>query len=218
MPEANEAKPVKIDRRIVRTRQALRAALMELVQEKEYLQISVEEVASRANVSRATFYLHYKDKDDLLLDQVYEMAMERVQVLSGLPAPFWLATLGVSGAETQPVLPLVGIFELAEKNASLYRILLSGGSARRLVDGIRAITARAFTNFLNTKFQNELQTLPPSVPVDLLAAYFSGALLSTMGWWLEQEPRLPPEEITLQFSRLFFPGVKKAFGLDTLSL
>jgi AcrR family transcriptional regulator len=218
MTDSEEPKPVKLDRRIVRTRQSLRTALMDLVKEKPYDGISVEEVTARADVSRATFYLHYKDKDDLLLDQFYEMAMERVQMFAELPASFWVSAVGASDTDEQSGLLLVKIFEIAEQNASLYRILLRGGSARRLVDGIREITTRAFTKFLNVKFQSELQTLQPAVPVDLLAAYFSGALLSTIGWWLDQEPRMSAEEITRLFNRLFFPGVKKAFGLENLPL
>lgn len=214
MANPEEPKPAKLDRRIVRTRQSLRTALMDLVKEKPYDGISVEEITDRANVSRATFYLHYKDKEDLLLDQFYEMAMERVQVFSELPLSVWVAAVGAAELDGQPVLPLLKIFEHGAENAGLYRILLRDGSSRRLVDGIRQITTLAFNNFLNMKFQNELEELRPALPVDLLAAYFSGALLSTMGWWLEQEPRMSPEEITRLFHQLFFPGVKKSFGLE----
>lgn len=214
MADPEEPKPAKLDRRIVRTRQSLRTALMELVNEKDYDQISVEEIAARANISRAAFYLHFKDKDDLFLNQFYVMAMERVQAFTELPSSFWMALAGAPELEGESVLPLVKIFELADQNAVIYKILLRDGSSRRLVNGIREITSQAFNNFLNAKFQNELQNFRPAVPVDLLATYFSAALLSIMGWWLEQEPRMPPEEITQMFNQLFFPGVKKAFGLE----
>ena len=46
----------KIDRRILRTRQALREALFTLIQEKDYDEITVEEITDRANLGRATFY------------------------------------------------------------------------------------------------------------------------------------------------------------------
>ena len=52
----------KTDRRIQRTRQALHSALLELTKEKGYDSISIEEITAHANVGRATFYLHYKDK------------------------------------------------------------------------------------------------------------------------------------------------------------
>ena len=70
----------KTDRRIQRTRQSLRTALLELIKEKGYDAISIEEITERANVGRATFYLHYKDREDLLLEEFSEMANEKVQV------------------------------------------------------------------------------------------------------------------------------------------
>lgn len=56
------------DRRVERTRGLLRAALVELMREKGYAAVTVQDIATRANLGRATFYLHYRDKQALLLD------------------------------------------------------------------------------------------------------------------------------------------------------
>src|SRR5690349_13693927 len=55
-----------IDRRTLRTRQALHQALIRLVMERGYDQVSVADIADAANVGRSTFYAHFTDKDDLL--------------------------------------------------------------------------------------------------------------------------------------------------------
>src|SRR5512140_447377 len=94
----------KIDRRIQRTRQSLRAALLELIKEKSYDDISIEEITERANVGRATFYLHYKDKEDLLLEEFSEMANEKVQVLSEIPFSIWLQS-GEAGVDPRKKKP-----------------------------------------------------------------------------------------------------------------
>ena len=88
---AKPTKSNKTDRRIQRTRQALRTALLELTKEKAYDSISIEEITERADVGRATFYLHYKDKEDLLLEQFSEMANEKVQLISEIPFTDWLS-------------------------------------------------------------------------------------------------------------------------------
>ena len=54
------------DRRISRTRQLLRQAFMDLVREKGFAAVSIQDVAERANVNRGTFYIHYTDKYELL--------------------------------------------------------------------------------------------------------------------------------------------------------
>ena len=55
-----------IDRRIQRTQQMLREALMSLIQQKGFESLSVQDIIDRANVGRATFYAHFDSKEDLL--------------------------------------------------------------------------------------------------------------------------------------------------------
>ena len=54
------------DRRIQRTRQLLRQASIDVMQEKGFKAMSIQEIAERANVSRGTFYAHFVDKYALL--------------------------------------------------------------------------------------------------------------------------------------------------------
>ena len=56
----------KEDRRIVKTRRALREALLDLIEEKGLDRVTVKELCERANLNRGTFYLHYRDVYDLL--------------------------------------------------------------------------------------------------------------------------------------------------------
>ncbi len=55
----------KGDRRTRRSQKLLFDALMELILEKDYESITVSEISARADVARATFYLHFDDKDAL---------------------------------------------------------------------------------------------------------------------------------------------------------
>lgn len=54
------------DPRVVRSRRMLMEALARLLQRKEFDDISIQEIADEATLNRATFYLHYSDKNDLL--------------------------------------------------------------------------------------------------------------------------------------------------------
>src|SRR6476659_9236275 len=62
----------KMDRRERRTRDALGDALIELMHQRPFKSIKVQDVLDRAGVSRATFYAHYRDKDDLFFSDVEE--------------------------------------------------------------------------------------------------------------------------------------------------
>jgi hypothetical protein len=55
------------------------------------------------------------------------------------------------------------------------------------------------------------------VPIEFFAAFFSGALLSTVDWWLEEEMRHTPGEITHLFQDLFFKGSKNAISFTDMN-
>jgi AcrR family transcriptional regulator len=68
----------KLDPRVKRTRALLQQALGELVQEKPFGRITVQDIAARAEVNRATFYAHFEDKYALLNYALHEEFRERI--------------------------------------------------------------------------------------------------------------------------------------------
>ena len=74
--KARVSPPRPPDLRIRRTQERLGASLIALIQEKTIDRVTVQEVLERAHVGRSTFYVHYRDKDDLLriqLEHILEM-------------------------------------------------------------------------------------------------------------------------------------------------
>src|SRR5438270_14006265 len=71
-PTLKPTSQAKTDRRVRRTRDALGDALVALMHEKSFDQITVQQVLDRAGVGRATFYAHYSDKEDLFMSDVEE--------------------------------------------------------------------------------------------------------------------------------------------------
>jgi len=63
-------KPLKNDRRTQKTKKYLAAALVELIIEKGYDAITVQDIIDRANVGRSTFYSHYESKEQLLTGNI----------------------------------------------------------------------------------------------------------------------------------------------------
>ncbi|MGD8402646.1 MAG: TetR/AcrR family transcriptional regulator [Anaerolineales bacterium] len=206
----------KIDRRVQRTRKALRSALLELIKEKGYDSISVEEITQRANLGRATFYLHYKDKEDLLVDEFSELANERARALSEIPFSEWLPDLENPdrAIENKILEPLLMVFQHVANHADIYRILLQNEKSDRTLERIRKIVSQSITEFLQTKVESDPIPILFEVPSELLSAYFSGALLSCVDWWLEQGESYSPEEMTRMFQRLFFPGARNILGVS----
>ena len=63
------------DRRVGKTRKALKEALTDLILEKGYESVTVQDVIDRADVGRSTFYAHFVDKDDLLMAILADLEM-----------------------------------------------------------------------------------------------------------------------------------------------
>jgi len=208
----------KMDRRVLRTRKALRSALLELIKEKGYDSIAVEEITQRANLGRATFYLHYKDKEDLLVDEFNEIVNERARTISAIPFSAWLPALENSDHTTENKLatPLLMVFQHVANHADLYKVLLKNEKSDRTLERIRKIISQAITEFMQKKLEDDPIPILFEVPIDLLAAYFSGGLLSCVDWWFEQDLSYTPEEMTRMFQRLFFPGARKFLSVSNL--
>src|SRR4051794_12656467 len=59
-----------VDRRVQRTRGLLHEALFHLIIAEGYEHITIQDITEQANLGRTTFYLHYKDKEELLRESI----------------------------------------------------------------------------------------------------------------------------------------------------
>lgn len=190
----------KVDRRVQRTREALRQSLQDLALEKGFDAVTVEELTERANVGRTTFYLHYHDKEDLLLECVGTLVDDLVGHISNLPMTAWKMSEG------EPAEPIALTFEHAAEHADLYRLILRGEGTFPMAKRLRSIIVGATRGFLEYKIDHDRLTLDPDIPMDAFSSYLAGSWTGTISWWLEQELPYPPREMARIFQAMFFRG------------
>lgn len=168
----------RVDPRIARTRRSLQEALFELARERELDDISIADIAERAEVNRSTFYQHYSDKDTLLAD-----AIDAVVEEAGGALPI------LTEITPEPPEILAQYLRHVEENAAVYtRIFGDHGSpvaVARLRDRIRLIVADSVASSHKDAFHD--------VPADVLAAGLAGSVLAVLEAWLTREPRPPVE-------------------------
>lgn len=190
------------DRRVRRSRRALRDAFVALVLDKGFAAVTVDEVAERADVARATFYAHYRDKDDLLVDVVRELAEDRERLL---PAMEQAQARGFTG------LPVLYIFQHAEQERPVYRVVLRGeGDGRALRELTELTCARVEQLFRERTTQLGVS---PRVPLEVVARAWTGELLGVLGWWVENDTGYSAVEITRHLRDLSVYGRVWATGL-----
>lgn len=193
----NIEKP-KPDRRVSRTRRQLRDALMALILERGYNAVKVEDITDRADLGRTTFYLHYRDKEELLIESLETIAEElksQVEILSDLR---------MEQGRSQ-VNPVGVVFRHVDENRDLYRIILKGEGSSTVFIRIRDMIEAAAVEFFMRRI-SELVNSPPALPRGLVAGYFASAMLGFIAIWLEKELPLTGDEAADYFMMLFFRG------------
>lgn len=203
-------KPSKVDRRVNRTRRQLREALLALVMEEGYDAVTVEEITDRADLGRTTFYLHYRDKEDLLMESIETIADDlRIQVDE---------YIHLSGTDANSPNPILLIFQHAADHAPLYRVILRGGAANSVLSRMREMLSDAALEFFEQRF-GSLKNPPATtlrVPLDVVVHAFAASMLAMMTWWLEQGKQYSAEEVSSYFRNLFFNGMLSVLGMPEM--
>ena len=183
-----------MDRRVRRTRTQLTQALYQLIQEKPYDTITIQDITDTADLNRATFYLHYGSKEELLLTSLeaeFDALVERIGAET-IEGPHW---------EDPFAMQLV--FDYVAERPALYKVLLGsnghGYVMRRVLDYI----ARYDEFDLRTVFADD----ELNVPIPILARHAAGSLFSLIVWWLEEDLPYTPAEMAQMAQQLCFVGV-----------
>jgi AcrR family transcriptional regulator len=192
------SKPQKLDPRVIRTRQMLRNALIELIGEKGFSAITVQDITQRATLNRATFYLHYRDKEDLLAQSVEEILNELVTGMKECQLIDYDIT-DSDGNVVQPLPDLVYVFEHVTKHEKFYRVMLGKKGQQsfwfRLMD--------VFVNVLNSRLEQSMShEIHPKVPKEILIHYAASAYLGVISWWLKHDMPYSPQYMATQLTRL----------------
>jgi AcrR family transcriptional regulator len=187
----NMEKAKKEDRRSQRTRQLLRKALIDLMLEKHYESISVDEITGRANLGRSTFYVHYHDKDDLMIQSVEE----------SLDTFFFQIR---ENNERQPEdFTVTPFFYHLQAIYPLYRALRWTGKTGDVFDRLQKNLSQWFESRLRAAHPG--QSIDP--PADLAAYAAVGALIALVEWWLNNKMAYPPERMDEICKKLVMNGL-----------
>lgn len=189
--KARPANP-KMDRRAKRTRDALGNALIDLMQERPFNSITVQDVLARAEVGRSTFYTHYRDKDDLFLSDVEE---------------FWelISTmLERSGEDSKRVAPVRELFTHIAEVKVFREALVASGKVHDVMELGQGQFARAIERRL-MKLTTAKGT--SSGQFAATAHALAGALFSSLSWWIDRGMPLSAAEMDCAFHRLVWSGV-----------
>lgn len=189
------------DLRVIKTKRGLREAFIRLLLQKGYDAISIQDIATEAQAARVTFYRHYKDKEELLVDclnVIYEELAERVKQVSA------------DDKFEQPYLALHIFYEHIEEEETIYKILFSSRGTQVVVERLRKLFAERAKSQIPARFPDmQLQ-----VPLDIMAYHSASAHIGLAIWWLEHDKPYPPEYMAQASLWLSMGGNARGLGFE----
>lgn len=185
-------KQQKADRRSQRTYRLVSSAFAELMVEKPYEEILVQDILDRADIGRTTFYAHYFDKEDVL-DSIVAEQLEM------------LTHQIVHSTARQRVVPSLELFEhVYHSQNQQFLALMRSRAGEPLWEALQTALGLAIEPALSTLCAEKRS---PSIPLPVVSEYLAGAFLTLLKWWVEASMPYPPEQMESIFQQLALPGV-----------
>lgn len=192
----------RIDRRVERTRSAIIKAFKEMIIEKDFKQITIKDLADRADINRKTFYLHYESMEDILFD----LALEISELLFEL-----LDSKGFFTSGSFDINILVScIEELLDTNYELFKKIISANSYRFFARNIKDLVKDSFIRKVKNK--TNLSNYMLNVTGDFIAVGLSKLLKD----WFEDNGGLSSVEIAKLASSMIYGAFKGVIEYNEL--
>jgi AcrR family transcriptional regulator len=174
----------RVDRRVLRTREALRHALLALLVERGWDDVDIQSLCERANIGRSTFYLHFPNKEALLQGSFGDLRLALCEQapLSAPTQPGHLAFVG-------------GLVKHVHEQRLVFRAMLRRRSGHFVQDRFRDLLVEMVSD---ERVIGDLR----SWKTQATAHYLGGALFQLLVWWLESNRPQQASEIEALFHGL----------------
>lgn len=158
-----DAKPEQ-DRRVLKTKALLRDAMLALMAPRGWDEMTIQEICDKANVGRSTFYVHYRSKDDLLLEGMNDLR----DMISAQAAE----------AEGSGFHFLAGLLAHMDQQHEVFKAAIG----RRSGHGV----ARRFRKMVFQLVEIELKRRQhPAAKNPWVAMFVAGGIVEAMAWWVD---------------------------------
>ncbi|MGE7607999.1 TetR/AcrR family transcriptional regulator [Peribacillus frigoritolerans] len=202
---------INMDLRVIRTKNSIRNALVELIDEKGFEAITVKDITMKAKINRGTFYAHYQDKFDLMT-KCQEEIMQEMSNIAKQNLPDVIAELGTDSPINKPFTVFVSIFEYLNVNSEFMKAVLGP-------KGDLSFQTKIKDFMLKTLFENNQNSILKAenllVPGHFLISYIASAHIGVIQQWLDSGRKESPQEMARILSTItvngpfFAAGVKK---------
>lgn len=177
----------EMDRRTRKTQLCIREALFNLMSEKAYSKITIQDIIDRANVGRSTFYFHYETKDDLLRECVED-------ILQG-----YFENYGDSIIEQKRIIPIAELLEHIRENSRVMKGILHSESGEFFLQQVQEFWGNKVLNYIE---DNQNPNKVGEVPKDVVAMHVASTMIWMLRWWFDGKTKYTAWELDGYFQKL----------------
>ena len=177
---------------------------MSLVRDKKYEAITVQDILDRADVGRSTFYMHFRNKDDMLRNG-----------LENLDRRVRFAQATAESPSSRSYERIIGfslaMFEHASQFRAVHRALLGPGGEGVVRRHLHYLLTEVVSLEIESQFHLRKQARSP-VSTELLTHFIVSTYISTLNWWITSKNSLTPKEVDAAYRQLVLPCLASIFG------
>ena len=193
-----------MDRRKRRTRLAIQKACIELMQDNDFDTITISDIAERADINRATFYLHFVDKHDML-DQFEQEIMDAIRENFTIDFANAMTIEEIIHSRYEP---LVQVFSVIQDKRDLINLLFQTKGVKSIHAHFHAIAFKMF----DSKFTQKSIHTPFQSP-ELFISVIVSTMIGIAHYWINHDDPKSPESLAIDLITIIINGPARAAGL-----
>lgn len=194
------------DLRVIRTRKMIFNAFIKLVKEYGIERLTVQQIADEAMINRATFYAHFKDKQDLY-EQIFQTVMESFKTFSRVDIFVGKNEIHLDTLEST----LTEVFQSLSEQKDLFFLIFDGSQHVKMMEELQNLIREKTDEFLTNL---RITQNGKDVPNEFIYSYITSTLTGTLNWWLRSDEEFRPAHLAhfmiqlIENSHLTVLGVK----------
>ena len=176
----------KIDRRVLRTQESLGNALVDLTLDIGYDAITIKELTQQASIGYATFFRHFKSKDELLLYVLQSVLEELFEVMKPESSPYNQALV---------------MFEYVKANNRTYRVFIDLPRDSELFNAVYETVAKSI-------HENYVARDEDLIPMEIAVNHIVTSISELIRWWVVNDMEISPEKMATIQSELIIKATE----------
>lgn len=180
----------KKDLRVVKTKNLLYQALIDLMKDKTFEEIKVSDICSKAMINRSTFYTHYEDKYELLVDFISNLKEEFINELNK----------NNNNLNTREYyIKLIELFlDHIESKKNVYSSIMINNRNSIMMDILLSVVNEDILNKIKT------DSISKKIPSDIIAKFYLGGVINLGVEWLSDNSKYTKDQI-IEYLKVLIP-------------